>query len=355
MKRELRKFVFFLKNFFLPTERNQNFPYALRLNNLAFVVLLALVIKSLSFATWLVLPKLPFFADVSSGLIVHLTNQERQVAGVSPVKESPVLTQAAYQKAQDMISKNYFSHNSPDGLSPWYWFSKNDYTYKYAGENLAIDFFESRDVVNAWMNSPTHRFNVLNQNYQEIGVAVAAGNIEGHETTLVVQLFGTPKTVISQALIPSPSPTSAKSPAVLLTPAIKTPTPEFSPAVAGEEVKTPVSPYIEATGSPELVLSPELSPTASPGFAGLGTKTNLPRSPQLTQDLLSLAIDPSPVLFGLASYLGLALIFGIFSKIYTPYPKAIIGAVLSIIIVIGIAYMPGALQMFHLSAKVVGA
>jgi hypothetical protein len=65
-----------------------------------------------------------------------------------------------------------------------------NYNYTYAGENLAMNFSEAEDALSAWLASPTHRDNILSQNYEDIGVAVVVGEINGTETTLVVQLFG---------------------------------------------------------------------------------------------------------------------------------------------------------------------
>ena len=129
LKRQMRKIIFYLKNSFLPLETNGNLPYSLRPRALAFVVVLALLIKSVSFISWFAVSDKPFFADITSALVVYLSNQERQSAGVSPLKESSVLDQVARDKALDMLAKNYFSHNSPDGSSPWFWFTKNGYAY----------------------------------------------------------------------------------------------------------------------------------------------------------------------------------------------------------------------------------
>ena len=60
-------------------------------------------------------------------------------------------------KAQDMATLGYFAHVSPDGKTPWYWIEKVGYDYQYAGENLAINFSDSKDVTNAWMASPLHK------------------------------------------------------------------------------------------------------------------------------------------------------------------------------------------------------
>ena len=67
------------------------------------------------------------------------------------------------------------------------------YEYVVVGENLALgNFGGDQDVVEAWMNSPGHRANILNPKYQEIGIAVGQGKFEGHNTWIAVQSFGLP-------------------------------------------------------------------------------------------------------------------------------------------------------------------
>ena len=89
-----------------------------------------------------------------------------------------------------MIKNDYFAHTSPAGINPWFWYEKDGYDYKYAGENLAINFLKAEDQHKAWMASPTHRKNILNDKYQEIGVAVDAGKINGQMAIIAVQEFG---------------------------------------------------------------------------------------------------------------------------------------------------------------------
>jgi hypothetical protein len=91
-----------------------------------------------------------------------------------------------------MAARQYFAHYSPDGTSPWYWFDEVGYVYAHAGENLAVHFSDSGEMVEAWMKSPTHRANIINQQYTEIGIGTARGRYEGFDTVFVVQLFGTP-------------------------------------------------------------------------------------------------------------------------------------------------------------------
>lgn len=138
-------------------------------------------------------------AAVITAILVDLANTDRSENQVRQLQVSPTLTAIAQAKANDMAAKSYFAHTSPDGHDPWYWFKQGGYLFSYAGENLAIDFSDSAAVEAAWMNSPTHRENLLNPNFTEIGIATAVGTYQGHQTTYVVQEFGTPAHVASAA------------------------------------------------------------------------------------------------------------------------------------------------------------
>ncbi len=133
-------------------------------------------------------------SSITRQQVIDLTNQERNQYGDAPVKENPLLDKAAEEKAQNMFSDNYWAHINPKtGQTPWYWMQQVGYGYIYAGENLARGYSTSQDVMNAWMASKMgHKENVLGTHYQEIGVAVEDGVIDGEKTTLVVQMFGTP-------------------------------------------------------------------------------------------------------------------------------------------------------------------
>ena len=125
-------------------------------------------------------------------VIVDLTNENREESHVGLLERSTVLDEAARQKAEHMAEGSYFAHNSPDGVTPWYWFDKVGYQYAYAGENLAVHFTDSGEVVKAWMDSPGHRANILSEDYREIGIGTAKGEYQGFPTVFVVQMFGTP-------------------------------------------------------------------------------------------------------------------------------------------------------------------
>jgi len=94
-----------------------------------------------------------------------------------------------------MAKNGYFAHTSPDGKTPWYWLEQVGYNYQYAGENLAINFSDSKDVTDAWMASPAHRANIVKGNYTDIGTGVATGLYQGQQTVFVVQDYANPLTV----------------------------------------------------------------------------------------------------------------------------------------------------------------
>lgn len=136
---------------------------------------------------------LGYASDISVSQVVELTNQERAKSGLGQLTLNAQLSQAANEKAKDMFSNQYWSHTSPSGLEPWDFITGAGYSYRVAGENLARDFSTTRNMVDAWMASPTHRDNIMHSRYQEIGVAVVNGTLNGVETTLVVQMFGAPR------------------------------------------------------------------------------------------------------------------------------------------------------------------
>lgn len=202
----LEAMILKLKLIFVPCEANHYRPIFLESRFLFYYILVLLILKMITIPYLIYLPKTIFFADITKNALISLTNSEREALGLLPLKENPTLNQAASLKANDIIEKDYFSHQSPEGLSPWYWFQIVGYNYQSAGENLAIGFLDSEEVSQAWLNSPSHRSNLLNPNYREIGIGVAKGDFQGNETTVVVQLFGTPKTIMATTKEPKISP-----------------------------------------------------------------------------------------------------------------------------------------------------
>lgn len=199
MNNLIHKIVCNTRCLILPCEENKYRPKLLDKKILYWYVALLVVLKLVLFPFFIYLPKTSFFADLTKTSLITLANQARESLGFGALKESPVLNQAALLKANDMLANDYFSHESPQGVTPWHWFEVAGYNYKYAGENLAIGFIESVDVNQAWLNSALHRQNILNPSYKEVGIAVVTGEFQGKEMTVVVQLFGSPQAVAAGA------------------------------------------------------------------------------------------------------------------------------------------------------------
>jgi uncharacterized protein YkwD len=140
-------------------------------------------------------------------VVVELTNEERVDNQSAPLRRNDTLDRAAQLKAEHMAKHEYFSHFSPDGVSPWHWFREAGYVYAHAGENLAVHFTDSAEVVEAWMDSPSHRQNIVDSRYTEIGVGTAKGTFDGYDTVYVVQLFGAP--AVAPVSAPTPEATVA--------------------------------------------------------------------------------------------------------------------------------------------------
>jgi len=178
------------KKYFIPHHKNEYKPKALCVETAVFILAVVLIIETAFIFQSFVLTKTDFFASLLPNAIIKATNEKRMADGGAALKINPLLQKAAELKAQDMAKNGYFSHNSPDGKTPWRFLDAVKYDYNYAGENLAINFTDSSDVVNAWFNSETHKENLLSKNYSEIGVGTAIGTYQEKETIFVVQFFG---------------------------------------------------------------------------------------------------------------------------------------------------------------------
>jgi hypothetical protein len=134
---------------------------------------------------------LAYASEINSTNVIGLVNQERRKVGTADLTLNLKLSKIAENKAKDMIKNDYFAHTSPDGKTPWFWFEKEGYEYQFAGENLAINFTTAEKQNESWMKSPSHRKNILSENFKEIGVATVKGVINGKEAIVTVQEFGT--------------------------------------------------------------------------------------------------------------------------------------------------------------------
>lgn len=137
------------------------------------------------------IPRIVKANSFTSNEIVQAINLERKKNNLADLQQNPKLKLASMQKAKDMADQNYFAHINPKNDKKWSDFIlDNDYNYIIAGENLAKDFYNTEDLVKAWMNSPTHRENILNVDMKETGISVLKGKLNNQDTLLVVQEFG---------------------------------------------------------------------------------------------------------------------------------------------------------------------
>ncbi len=228
-----------LTDYFIPHHGNDHKPHMVR--DASIVVLLLVTVLTFGFSVFqslLIRTSTEFTAAVLPAVLVDLANDDRENAGLSQLTVSPILEEAARMKAEDMAENEYFAHTSPAGLNPWYWFYRAGYEFIHAGENLAVNFVDSEDVEQAWMDSPGHRANILNGNFTEVGIAAVPGTYKGKKTIYVVQLFGAP------------------SPVAITTRINATPEQEVSDAeVAGEQTEVAPAPdmYREVALTQEFV------------------------------------------------------------------------------------------------------
>lgn len=175
----------------IPRESNNHKAKILHPSSLGIIAILMILFQGIINYIPKINPNiLGYASNISIQDVVNLTNQKRSEAGLSALSLNQELSAAAYTKGRDMIDRDYWAHVAPDGTQPWKFFGQFGYKYKFAGENLARDFSNANEAVNAWMNSPTHKENILNPKYKEIGIGIVEGDLAGSDTTVIVQFFG---------------------------------------------------------------------------------------------------------------------------------------------------------------------
>lgn len=124
---------------------------------------------------------------------IEETNKRRAEAGLPAFRENMLLNRSAEAKVREMFARQYFAHESPEGRGPSDLAKTAGYNFLLVGENLALgNFKDNAELLQAWMDSPGHRANILKKNYSEIGVSVIEGIFEGKKTWIAVQEFGRP-------------------------------------------------------------------------------------------------------------------------------------------------------------------
>lgn len=207
-----------IKNCLVPNKNNSYKAYLLRKTAIVIYSVILLLVNTFGSVFGIEQAQA---STITPENIMALTNAERVNLGLSTLSYNAQLSSAALAKANDMFEKQYWDHFGPNGETPWQFIRGAGYSYIYAGENLAKGFKTSESVVEAWMASPTHKANIVNSNYRDIGVAVVEGILQGKQTILVVQMFGTlPGQVESATITNSQIPTVTKTETVTNTPVV---------------------------------------------------------------------------------------------------------------------------------------
>lgn len=241
-------------------------------------------------------------------------NAERTQRFLPALITNSKLSAAATIKSQDMLDRDYFAHVNPDGDYVWPVIEAQGYKpYKALGENLAIDFSSAEAVVSAWMNSPGHRANILNEKFEDQGMAAVYGEYDtGHDTYTITNLFGTLMKVASSTQ-PGPTPTPAPTPA-------PTPTPQPAPTPTPSETPTP-----SPTQSPTPVPNP--TPVAEDSFPETPITETAP-TPEDSSNTIPTTTETIPLAPAAGNFVGttssdandlfsLKIVLGIFAAVYT--------------------------------------
>lgn len=104
-----------------------------------------------------------------TGSLDTMVDKYRTEQGLTPLNEDEQLATIAEAKCNEMVERQYFSHENPEGKYIW---EMIDLDYTVAGENLAGGYTTAYDTVSGWVQSETHRDNLLNANYTEVGYGV---------------------------------------------------------------------------------------------------------------------------------------------------------------------------------------
>ncbi len=198
-----------LRRYFIPHEGNNFYPHFLHSKRTAFYSLLMLAIKAVVVVFVILLPAeaflLPDVLKEQQDKIITYTNDVRRQKGLTELTDISTLTVSADTRAKDMADNNYFSHKGPNNHTLAYFLKQSGYSYRVAGENLAMGFSDAQSVVNAWIKSPTHYANLIDSDYTQIGVGIEAGYYNDQPTVFVAQHFGDPSAIVPVSSTPESS------------------------------------------------------------------------------------------------------------------------------------------------------
>lgn len=302
-----------IKDIFIPHDANNHKPLVLRPKSLTTYIIVALLVKfSVTGFLFTAYPSEAELSAIVSANMISLMNQSRIEAGVNPLTHSATLASFAKLKGQDMVDRDYFAHDTPEGKRPWEWINRADYDYVYAGENLAMDFITAEVVHAAFLKSPTHRKNILNPKYTEAGIAVLHGELDGRQTTLLVEFFGTQRNDLDTLALadqPSTIPTVDQ-------------TDQTPSEIAGVEIPEPPTER-EATLRVE-----NNNPTPGPINEGIIIVSTTQKS---SKTLVDAVVEYSNIFFiAFVLFVGISLLLNVLIKIKVQHASVILQSVVVI-------------------------
>jgi uncharacterized protein YkwD len=161
--------------------------------------------KSLLLAVALLLSGTAFASDsneITVENVLRLMNEYRAHSSLKPLSADDRLMRAANDRMRHMEEESYWGHHSPDGLSPFSWVTLRSYEFNSVGENLACGFDTAGLLVEAWMESPGHRANILSTDYEDCGISIIDGSTKGPATgKSIVVMFAKKKPPLQRARV----------------------------------------------------------------------------------------------------------------------------------------------------------
>lgn len=302
-----------LLHFLTPRPSNNHRARALHSSSLSIYVVALLVFQIFLTTVGHISPEvLGYASNINVNDLLNNTNAKRAAAGVPPVVLNDQLSAAANNKGADMFANQYWAHVSPQGKDPWSWIIAAGYNYVFAGENLARDYGDSGAVVDAWMNSPTHKENLLNSRFKDVGFAVINGKYGDSETTLVVQEFGSKSS--QQATVEAPAATSP-APA---------PVPPSNVQVTDEAVEQQKNPDETSEASPSSSAATPTPKPTPPSIPTSETGSILSVEPQNSTNKLPFHFDIISITKVVSSVLLIALISVMAVDSYIVYRRKVV-------------------------------
>lgn len=278
------------------------------------ILLLLAAFVGLRLVYWhLFLPDRVRASDLTLQNILEAINHERGLRNLVLLNTDSRLSSAAQSKSDDMQARHYFNHVDPDGNYIWPKIVAAGYTpYLQLGENLAIEFYSTESLVNAWMNSPTHRANVLNEGFRDQGMGLTFGNSDqGQYHSAIANTFGTlavKKTPSVPSVKSENTQTPTPAPAQSTTPKTQTPAPQAPSQAQAEPAPQPEAPNPIALrgGENQGYALPQTSPAAeeAPATTSSTTEANPARTSPVTVAPQTLPAPKNPM--DLTRYLSLA-------------------------------------------------